>query len=143
MRILRRWPMATPLGSHTKNDLKRKESVPVSRMAQWCVMRSRRAIVIFASPNMRMHAVIGQIHYFRVVTLNCTNDGLKQNNVEVVFRVSSLVWPKLELRFNLANMIVGSLVMLAPGRSLPYPIIPNSAGTSRKSVSLRVLQSWR
>ena len=36
--------------------LKRKESFPVSRMSQWWVTRSRRAVVIFGSPKTPTHS---------------------------------------------------------------------------------------
>ncbi len=35
---------------------KRHESLPVSMMWQWCVSRSRSAVVIFASPNTLAHS---------------------------------------------------------------------------------------
>ena len=37
--------------------LNRKLSLPVSRMWQWCVSRSSRAVVILASPNTPPHSL--------------------------------------------------------------------------------------
>src|SRR5688572_14730111 len=39
----------------------RQLALPVSRMSQWCVSRSSRAVVIFASPNTRGHSANGRL----------------------------------------------------------------------------------
>jgi hypothetical protein len=41
--------------------LRRQLALPVSRMSQWCVRRSSRAVVIFASPNTLGHSANGRL----------------------------------------------------------------------------------
>ena len=50
--------------------LKRKDSLPVSTMWQWCVSRSNSAVVILASPNTADHSE--KLKLVVITTLVCS-----------------------------------------------------------------------